>query len=430
MYTPRAELVIIKVLPEGAIHMYTFEQQLENYAELAVKVGVNIQPNQILFVSASTDAVEFVRLVTDIAYNAGARQVIVDFSDDVISRLRYEKAPADSFSEFPEWKVMEREQLAEKGAAFMSIVSQSPDLLKGVDPSRIGDFQKASGLALDKYRQALQADKFSWTVIATPSEAWAAKVFPELSEDEQVPALWDAIFKAVRADTENPVQSWIDHDKKLHTKVDYLNEKRYKKLLYSAPGTDLTVDLPVGHIWCGAGSDNVEGHSFMANMPTEEVFTVPHSSGVNGYVSSTKPLSYGGNIIDNFKITFKDGRVTEIAADEGEEVLQRLIDTDEGAKHLGEVALVPHASPISESNILFYNTLFDENASNHFALGSAYSFCLEGGKTMAKEDLESNGLNQSITHVDFMVGSEEMNIDGVLEDGTTEAVFRNGNWAF
>ena len=410
--------------------MYNFEQQLANYAELAVKVGVNIQPNQILFITASTDATKFVRLVTEVAYDAGARQVIVDFSDDVISRLRFEKAPADSFSEFPEWKVMEREQLAAKGAAFMSIMSQSPDLLQGIDPSRIGDFQKASGLALDKYRQDMQADKFSWTVIATPSEAWAAKVFPQLQADEQVPALWDAIFKAVRANTENPVQSWIDHDKTLHKKVDYLNEKRYKQLHYRAPGTDLTVDLPVGHIWCGAGSDNVKGDSFMANMPTEEVFTVPHKTGVNGYVSSTKPLSYGGNIIDNFKITFNEGRVTDISAEQGEEVLQRLIDTDEGAKHLGEVALVPHASPISQSNVLFYNTLFDENASNHFALGSAYAFCLEGGKTMTREDLVKGGLNQSITHVDFMVGSENMDIDGVLEDGTTEAVFRNGNWAF
>lgn len=410
--------------------MYNFEQQLANYAELAVKVGVNIQPNQILFITASTDATEFVRLVTEVAYDAGARQVIVDFSDDVISRLRFEKAPADSFSEFPEWKVMEREQLAAKGAAFMSIMSQSPDLLQGIDPSRIGDFQKASGLALDKYRQDMQADKFSWTVIATPSQAWAAKVFPQLPAAEQIPALWDAIFKAVRANTDNPVQSWIDHDKTLHKKVDYLNEKRYKQLHYRAPGTDLTVDLPVGHIWCGAGSDNVKGDSFMANMPTEEVFTVPHKTGVNGYVSSTKPLSYSGNIIDNFKITFKDGRVTEISAEQGEEVLQRLIDTDEGAKHLGEVALVPHASPISQSNVLFYNTLFDENASNHFALGSAYAFCLEGGKTMTREDLAKNGLNQSITHVDFMVGSESMDIDGVLEDGTTEAVFKNGNWAF
>lgn len=410
--------------------MSTFKQQLENYAELAVNVGVNIQPNQILFITASTDAIEFVRLVTDKAYDAGARQVIVDFSDDVISRLRFEKAPADSFSEFPEWKVMEREQLVAKGAAFMSIVSQSPDLLQGIDPARIGEFQKASGKALDNFRRDLQADKFSWTVIATPSAAWAAKVFPQLPADEQIPALWDAIFKAVRADTESPVQSWINHDQLLHEKVDYLNEKRYTKLHYRAPGTDLTVELPKGHLWCGAGSKNIKGHSFMANMPTEEVFTVPHKTGVNGYVSSTKPLSYGGNIIDNFKITFQDGRVTEITAEQGEEVLQRLIDTDDGAKHLGEVALVPHTSPISQSDILFFNTLFDENASNHFALGSAYSFCLEGGKTMETEELEKHGLNQSITHVDFMVGSEEMDIDGILEDGTVESVFKNGNWAF
>ena len=410
--------------------MSTFEQQLSNYAELAVKVGVNIQPDQYLFISASTDAVEFVRLVTEKAYDAGARQVIVDFSDDAISRLRFEKAPADSFSEFPEWKVMEREQLGAKGAAFMSIMSQSPDLLQGIDPSRISNAQKASGMALDNFRQDMQADKFSWTVIATPSKAWAAKVFPELPAVEQVPALWDAILKAVRANTESPVQSWINHDKTLHEKVHYLNEKRYNKLHYRAPGTDLVVDLPAGHLWCGAGSLNEKGHAFMANMPTEEVFTVPHKDGVNGYVSSTKPLSYGGNIIDNFKITFEDGRVTDISAEQGEEVLKRLIDTDEGAKRLGEVALVPHASPISQSNVLFYNTLFDENASNHFALGSAYAFCLEGGKTMAREDLEKHGLNQSITHVDFMVGSEEMDIDGVNEDGTTEAVFRKGNWAF
>lgn len=410
--------------------MSIFKQQLENYADLAVKVGVNIQPDQILFISASTDSIDFVRIVTEKAYDAGARQVIVDFSDDIISRLRFEKAPEDSFSDFPEWKIIEREQLVEKGAAFMSIVSQSPDLLQNVDPARISAFQKASGKALSKFRQALQADKFSWTVIATPSPAWAEKVFPNLTAEEQVPALWDAIFKAVRANAENPVQSWIEHDQSLHEKVDYLNAKRYKKLHYRAPGTDLTVALPEGHLWCGAGSNNQEGHSFMANMPTEEVFTVPHKTGVNGYVSSTKPLSYGGNIIDDFKITFKDGRVTEITAKQGEEVLQRLIDTDEGAKHLGEVALVPHNSPISQSDILFYNTLFDENASNHFALGSAYSFCLENGKTMSTEELETKGLNQSITHVDFMVGSAEMDVDGILEDGTVEAVFKNGNWAF
>lgn len=410
--------------------MSTFEQHLSRYAELAVNVGVNIQPNQYLYISASLDAAEFVRVITEKAYDAGARQVFVDWVDDVVSRLRYEKAPADSFAEFPEWKVMEREQLAEKGAAFMSIISQSPDLLKGIDASRIADSQKAAGQALDKYRQYVQSDKISWTVIAAPSEAWAAKVFPDLPAGDQVTALWEAIFKAVRADQDNPVQSWVEHDNNLHAKVDYLNNKRFRKLHYTAPGTDLTVELPEGHLWCGAGSVNEKGHTFMANMPTEEVFTVPLKTGVNGYVSSTKPLSYGGNIIDNFKITFKNGRVTDVSAEQGEEVLKRLIDTDEGAKHLGEVALVPHASPISQSGLLFYNTLFDENASNHFALGSAYAFCIEGGKKMSREELVQHGLNQSITHVDFMVGSDEMDIDGVFDDGSTEPVFRSGNWGF
>lgn len=409
--------------------MTTFQQNLNHYAQLAVEVGVNLQPNQILFITASTDAVEFVRIITEKAYDLGARQVIVDFNDDVLSRLRFEKAPADSFSDFPEWKVMERENLAEQGAAFMSIVSQSPDLLNGIEPTRIADAQKASGQALDQFRQAMQADKFSWTVIAAPSPAWAAKVFPTLPKDEQVSALWNAIFKAVRANVNHPIDAWKKHDETLHNKVDYLNNKRYQKLHYRAPGTDLTVDLPKGHLWCGAGSTNEQGHSFMANMPTEEVFTVPHKTGVNGYVSSTKPLSYGGNIIDQFKLTFKDGRVTEISAEQGEEVLEQLIQTDDGAKHLGEVALVPHGSPISQSNILFFNTLFDENASHHFALGSAYAFCLEGGKTMSREELEANGLNQSITHVDFMVGSEQMDVDGILADGTIEPIFRNGNWA-
>ena len=410
--------------------MSNFNEYLSRYAELAVKVGVNIQPNQYLFVSASTEATEFVRLVTEKAYESGAKQVFVDWVDDTVSRLRFEKAPADSFGDFPEWKVMEREQLADKGAAFMSIMSQSPDLFKGIDPSRIADSQSAAGKALDKFRQYMQADKVSWTVVATPSKAWAEKVFPTLTEDGQIPALWDAIFKAVRVDNDNPVQSWLDHDKTLHTKVDYLNDKRFHKLHYSAPGTDLMVELPEGHLWCGAGSLNEKGHAFMANMPTEEVFTVPLNTGVNGYVSSTKPLSYGGTIIDDFKITFKDGRVSAITAEQGLDVLQRLIDTDEGAKHLGEIALVPHNSPISNSGILFYNTLFDENASNHFALGSAYAFCIEGGKTMSREDLEIHVLNQSITHVDFMVGSEKMDIDGINNDGTSEPIFRNGNWAF
>ena len=370
------------------------------------------------------------RLIVKKAYETGAKQVFVDWNDDEVSRLRFEMAPEDSFSEFPSWKVQEREQLAEQGAAFMSIVSQSPDLLKGIDSKRIAASQKATGQALNKYRQYVQSDKISWTVLAAPSKAWAAKVFPELPEDQQVDALWDAIFKAVRADLDQPIDAWKEHDELLHTKVDYLNGKKYAKLHYTSPSTDLEVALPKGHLWCGAGSINEKGDAFMANMPTEEVFTVPQKDGVNGYVSSTKPLSYGGNIIDEFKVTFENGRITDVTAKQGEDVLKQLVDTDEGSHYLGEVALVPHESPISASDILFYNTLFDENASNHFAIGSAYSFCLEGGKKMSSEELLKHGLNQSITHVDFMVGSDKMDIDGILEDGTREPIFRNGNWAF
>ena len=407
-----------------------FNGKLSKYAELVVKVGVNIQNNQYLYINASTDSLELARLITKKAYEAGARQVFVDIADDQIGRTRYELAPEDSFDFFPEWKVKEREWLAEQGAAFVSIVSQSPDLLKGIDSKRIATFQKAAGTALNKYRQYVQSDKISWTVIASPSEAWAEKVFPNLPKEKQVDALWDAIFKATRSDLENPVEAWTKHNDTLHEKVHYLNAKKYAKLHYTAPGTDLTIELPKGHLWCGAGSVNEKGEEFMANMPTEEVFTVPHKDGVNGYVSSTKPLSYGGNIIDNFKITFENGRITKVEAEQGEEVLKNLVATDEGSHRLGEVALVPHDSPISNSGLLFYNTLFDENASNHLAIGSAYAFCLEGGKKMSREELKANGLNQSITHVDFMIGSAEMNIDGITEDGTAEPVFRNGNWAF
>jgi len=355
--------------------MTSFNTKLENYASLVVEVGVNIQPGQNLFIAASIDSVELVRLITKKAYTAGAKQVFVDLADDEITRLRYELAPEDSFDFFPSWKAQEKELLAEGGAAFINVVSQSPDLLKGVESSKIAAFQKAAGQALSKYRQYVQSDKISWSVIASPSAEWAKKVFPGLPEEEQVPALWEAIFQAVRADVPNPTEAWVEHDNLLHTKVDYLNEKNYKKLHYTAPGTDLTIELPKGHLWCGAGSTNEKGLSFMANMPTEEVFSVPLKTGVNGYVASTKPLSYGGNIIDNFTITFENGRIVKVEAEQGQKVLENLIATDEGSHYLGEVALVPHDSPISNSNLLFYNTLFDENASNHLAIGSAYAFC-------------------------------------------------------
>ncbi|PLR87068.1 MULTISPECIES: aminopeptidase [Bacillus] len=410
--------------------MSDFNAQLEKYADLAVKVGVNVQKGQTLVINTTLDAAKFVRLVVKKAYETGAHNVVVNWTDDVVSRTKYELAPDEAFLEYPEWRAKETEALAENGAAFMAIVSSSPDLLKGINPERIANFQKATGKALAKYRQYVQSDKVSWTVIAVPSDDWAAKVFPEEPAENRVHKLWEAIFKATRSDLDNPVEAWKEHDKNLNEKVEYLNSKRFKKLHYKASGTDLTVELPEDHIWVGAGSTNENGIEFMANMPTEEVFTVPYREGVNGYVSSTKPLSYGGNIIDQFKITFENGRIVNVEAKEGEEVLKRLVETDEGSHYLGEVALVPHNSPISQSDILFFNTLFDENASNHFAIGSAYAFCIEGGKKMSSDQLKEKGLNQSITHVDFMVGSAEMDIDGISADGKTEPVFRNGSWAF
>lgn len=410
--------------------MNDFQRNLEKYAELAVKVGVNIQKGQTLVVYAALDAAELVRLVVKKAFETGAHDVVVNWNDDTVSRTKYEMAADEVFTEYPVWLAFEREEMVEKGAAFMSIMSSSPDLLKGVNPERISNFQKAAGKALMKYRQAVQSDKVSWCVIAAASPAWAAKVFPDAPEENQVELLWEAIFKATRVDSENPVEAWKNHDNTLHEKVEYLNEKRYEKLHYKAPGTDLTIKLPKTHIWVGAGSVNENGFEFMANMPTEEVFTVPLKTGVNGTVASTKPLSYGGNIIDNFSITFENGKIVDFKAEEGEDILKRLIETDEGSHYLGEVALVPVDSPISKSNVLFFNTLFDENASNHLAIGSAYAFCIEGGKKMSTDEQKENGLNQSLTHVDFMIGSEKMDIDGITADGTREPVFRNGNWAF
>ncbi|PLS16037.1 aminopeptidase [Bacillus sp. M6-12] len=410
--------------------MTDFQKQLEKYAELAVKVGVNIQKGQTLVVNSLLEGAELARLIAKKAYEAGASNVIVNFSDDTLSRLKYDMASDEVFTEYPEHRAKEQIELAEKGAAFLHILSSSPALLKGVKPERIGSFQKAAGAALKQYRQMVQSDKVSWSIIAVPSQAWADMVFPEEPAQSRVDLLWEAIFKTVRIDKENPVEAWKTHNETLHKKVDYLNGKHYKKLHYRAPGTDLTIELPEKHIWVGAGSVNKKGIDFMANMPTEEVFTVPLKTGVNGTVSSTKPLSYGGNIIDHFMITFKDGRIIDVKAEEGEEILKQLVETDEGSHYLGEVALVPFNSPISQSNILFYNTLFDENASNHLAIGSSYSFCLEGGKKMSPEELAEHGLNESLTHVDFMIGSAEMDIDGIKEDGTIEPVFKNGDWAF
>ena len=407
-----------------------FNENLKKYTRLIAETGVNVQDNHTVVLQISVDQAPLARLITEEAYRLGAAEVIVQWSDETIQREFLAHAATDRIENVPQYKIDQTDDWIAKGASRISVVSSNPDALAGVDAQRVAAFQAANGKALVNLRKATQANKVSWTVVAAASEGWAAKVFPELAtSEEQVDALWNEIFKTTRIYEENPVIAWDIHDKKLQEKAAELNEQQFTALHYTAPGTDLTIGLPKNHLWEGAGSYNARGEEFMANMPTEEVFTAPDSRRVDGYVSSTKPLSYAGTIISGMKFTFKDGKVVDFSAEQGEEALKNLLAIDEGAKHLGEVALVPDPSPISQSGLIFYNTLFDENASNHLAFGSAYAFNLQGGTEMSEEELAAAGLNRSQTHVDFMVGSDKMNIDGIKEDGTIVPVFRNGDWA-
>ncbi len=407
-----------------------YEKQLQKYAELLVKVGLNVQEKEPVYIQASIDASEFVHLVVEEAYKIGAEDVKVRYNDDRIAQLKYQYEPEAFFENVKQYDIDEKMDYLDRKAAFLSIVSSSPDSLKDADPNKIRKSMAANGKAFKDYMVAVQSDRMSWCVASYPSVGWAKMMFPELSDNEAVNKLLETILKTVRVDQEDPVKAWEEHDHLLHEKADYLNNKKYKALHYKSAGTDLTIELPDGQYWSGASSVNSKGNSFVANMPTEEVFTAPHKNGVNGTVSNTLPLSYSGNIIDDFTLTFKDGVVVDYKAGVGEEILKPILETDEGSKRLGEVALVPVDSPISNMNTLFYNTLFDENASCHIALGSAYAFCIEGGKDMSAEQLAENGLNDSTTHVDFMIGSKDLSIDGILENGEKEPVFRDGNWAF
>ncbi|MFD3448230.1 aminopeptidase [Microbacteriaceae bacterium 4G12] len=410
--------------------MNQWEQNLDKYAELAVRVGINIQKDQTLVIIAPLPAAEFVHKIADKAYEAGAKHVHVDWNDEKLTRIKYEKAPDEAFLEYPMWKAKGFEEMAANGAAFLNIYSPNPDLLNGIDPKRIANANKTGAMAMKNYRSYLMADRACWSIVSVPTNEWAQKIFPDLPGEEAVEQLWEAIFKIVRVDQEDPVAAWEQHKANLKQKVDYLNNKQYKQLIYEAPGTNLTIELPEQHVWQGGGSVSEKGVAFSPNMPTEEVYTMPHKDGVNGVVSSTKPLNYAGNLIDQFTLTFENGIVVDYSAETGYDTLKHLLETDEGARRLGEVALVPHHSPISDSGLIFYNTLFDENASNHLAIGEAYPVNLTNGTSMSPEELAEHGANKSLVHEDFMIGSAQMNIDGVTKDGTREPIFRNGNWAF
>lgn len=406
------------------------EQTLqEKYADLVLQTGVNLQDNQALVINGPVEGADFVRLVAEKAYELGAKEVHVNWADDELSLLKYQHAADEVIENFPDWKVQLQESYAKDGAAFLSIHATDPDLLQEVDPARVAKASKAAGQALKEFQKYIMNDWVTWTVISIPTVKWAEKIYPDKTGEAAVEALWKTIYTMTRVGEGDPIKEWKKHNTTLENASQLLNDKQYEALHLQAPGTDITIGLPENHIWQGGAAVSEDGVVFNPNIPTEEVFTAPHKYKVDGTVSSTKPLNYGGSVIDNFQLTFKDGRVIDFQAETGEEVLQHLLDSDEGAKHIGELALVPDASPISQSGLIFYNTLFDENASCHIALGKAYPTNVENGAEMDDATLDQHGMNDSLVHVDFMVGSAQINIDGILEDGTKEAVFRQGAWA-
>lgn len=406
-------------------------EMLKKYAILAVKMGVNLQSNDTLVINSPIDCSEFARAIAESAYNVGAKNVIVHYNDQKLQKITLNNSSIESLSDVPNWLAESYNSYAKDGASFISISSSDPDAFKGVPVEKIAATQKAKQLALKEYYESAMSNKVRWCVLSVPSESWALKVFPELSAQNAMEKLWEVIFSVVRVDTEDPVDAWVNHNKNLNERISFLNNNCFKTLHYkNNQGTDLIVELPEGHLWLGGGEESTSGIEFNANMPTEEVFTLPKRNGVNGTVVSSKPLSYGGNLINNFSLTFKDGKVIDFTAEEGEDILKQLLDSDEGARYLGEVALVPTDSPVSNSGIVFYNTLFDENAACHFAFGKAYPSCLTGGIEMNDEELALNEVNNSIIHVDFMIGTNDLEITGFNKNGDSISIFKNGNWSF
>ena len=402
---------------------------LERYADVIVKVGLNLRNDQRLSIRANLESAPFVRKIAESAYKAGARYVDVLWTDDQLSRIRLQHADPNTLTILPDWILTRFEEYYKNGQAELAISSIDPDLYNGIDPDRIATsrttlFQKVWE-PIQKYENLS-----NWCVAATSTPAWARKVFPDLSEKEAVDKLWEMIFGACRIDVPDPVSAWVTHCQKLVKYKDYLTARRYAALHYSAPGTDLTIGLPESQLWCAAQEHFKNGVTGTVNIPTEEVFTAPHKDKAEGFVTVTRPLNLYGALIEDFTVRFENGRVVNFSAKKGEGDLRKLLETDENAGRLGEAALVPDSSPISQSGVLFYNTLFDENAASHLALGSAYRTTVKGGEDMTDEEFAAHGGNKSLIHGDFMIGSGKMDIDGICLDGSKEPVMRAGEWAF
>ncbi|MFP7298965.1 aminopeptidase [Neobacillus niacini] len=410
--------------------MKSFEDKLDQYAELVVKIGLNIQKGQRLLINSPIEAAEFTRRVTKYAYELGCKRVFVDWVDTGLNRIHYLHASEDVLKDFTQpWEIDKYNSLADHNDCMLFIAGTDPNAYANIPPERIMYVQKNAGDKLQSISQKRINGDVPWAIIGYPTEAWAESIFPNLKTDEAVAALWEAIFKTVRIDQPDPIAAWQEHSAALTKKVDYLNEQNFKTLHYKSKGTDLSIDLHPDHKWVGGGHPSTFGTTYIPNLPTEEVFTTPHKFGVNGTVTSKKPLSALGNLIENFSLTFKEGKVVDFSAEKGYETLKQLLNLDEGMLYLGEVALVPHDSPISNSGIIFNNTLFDENASCHLAIGNAITMALKDTNVSTKEDYAKRDINHSSGHTDFMIGSADLEIEAEYHDGRKIPLFRNGNWA-
>jgi aminopeptidase len=417
-------------LPSDAFAALSFDQKLDRLAEVAIRIGLNLREGQELVLTAPTDALPLVRRITEHAYKAGAKLVTVFYSDDATTLARFQHAPDASFDYAPQWLQDAIATAFRSGAARMAITGANPALLAQQDPSKASRANIAASKASKPAMELITRHEINWTIVAAATPAWAALVFPNDPPELALGRLWDAIFATSRITSADPVAQWKEHGANLKKRVDFLNDKRFHSLRFYTPDgtTDLTVGLADQHLWAGGGTTAGNGVYCQPNIPTEECFTTPHKDRVNGVVTASKPLSHQGTLIENIRCTFKDGKIVEATATKGQEAINKLISTDDGARRLGEVALVPHNSPIAQSGILFWNTLFDENAASHIALGQAYSTCLIGGEKMSNEELAKLGANESLIHVDWMIGGPTMNVDGLAADGSAEPLMRAGDW--
>lgn len=403
-------------------------QSLEKYADLIVNIGLGLHKGDRLSIRMSEHSLPLARLVAKKAYQNGVSDVRLEFSDDTITLDRYLEAADEAFETFPEYLVDFNENLFKDNYNVVNLYAPNPDLLKPADPARIAKWQKVAGKASKRIQHYTMQNKVKWCIAAVACPAWAEAAFPELPEEEGMQKLWENIFMATRVDQPDPIVAWEEHDLKLKANRKFLNDARFDRIHYQGPGTDLMVGLVKNHVWEGGSGFSQKGDRFFPNIPTEEVFSMPDADCVDGTLRATMPLSVRGQIVDKFHFTFKDGKVVDYDAQVGKQILDDLLDMDEGAKRLGEIALVPDNSPISNTGILFKNTLFDENASCHFALGAAYSENLEGASQRSEGENRKLGMNNSLIHVDFMVGSKDVTVTGIKEDGTEIVLLKDGDW--